>query len=295
MAMRYGNVAGIGKAVSRLVQGTVFLDHEHIDRTLEFLDRLYEMGCNTFDTAHIYANGMCERTIGRWVNERGIREKVVIIGKGAHFNADRERVTPFDITSDLYDSLARFKFDYVDLYLLHRDDPKVPVGPIVEVLNEHHRAGRIRAFGGSNWTHDRVREANEYAVSKGLVPFTASSPHFSLAEQVVPTWRGAVTLTGAQNEAARQWYVRNQMAVLAWATMAGGFFSDKYRRDNIETIEDGYIRASIKSYVGRELCAPRPNAGTGPAERSHSRPGCHGLCVCPADEPLCPCGEPERG
>ncbi len=65
----------------------------------------------------------------------------VHIGKGAQHNRDRRRVTPFDITSNLYDSLARFRTDYIDLYLLHRDDPNVPVGPIVETLNEHYEAG----------------------------------------------------------------------------------------------------------------------------------------------------------
>ena len=53
----------------------------------------------------------------------------------------------------------------MDIYVLHRDDPSLPVGPIVEVLNEHHAAGRIKAFGGSNWHHTRIQEANEYAES----------------------------------------------------------------------------------------------------------------------------------
>ena len=82
----------------------------------------------------------------------GDRDQIVILTKGAHFNQDRNRVTPFDITSDLFDSLVRLRTDSIDLYLLHRDDPTVPVGPIVEVLNEHKEAGRICAIGGSNWT-----------------------------------------------------------------------------------------------------------------------------------------------
>ena len=53
----------------------------------------------------------------------------------------RQRVTPSDITSDLRESLERLQTDMIDLYLLHRDDPSVPVGPLVEVLNEHQRAG----------------------------------------------------------------------------------------------------------------------------------------------------------
>ena len=90
--------------------------------------------------------GKAERMLGRWINERGVREQVVIITKGAHYNEDRKRVTPFDITSDLHDSLARLKTDYIDLYILHRDDPDVPVGPIVEILNQHQQAGLISAL-----------------------------------------------------------------------------------------------------------------------------------------------------
>ena len=55
---------------------------------------------------------------------------------------------------------------------MHRDDPKVEPGPMVEILNEYHKAGRIGAFGGSNWTHQRIAEANQYAGEHGLIPFT---------------------------------------------------------------------------------------------------------------------------
>ena len=58
------------------------------------------------------------------------------------------------------------------------------VGPIVNVLNEHLQAGKISAFGGSNWSVERIQEANSYAAANGLAPFVASSPNFSLAEQM---------------------------------------------------------------------------------------------------------------
>ena len=139
--MQYGSIDGIDKPISRLVQGTVMVNSEEIEKGFALLDEVFELGCTTFDTGHVYGNGDNERTVGRWINERGLRDKVVILGKGAHHNQDRKRVTPFDITADLHDSLARFKTDYIDLYVLHRDDPAVPVGPIVETLNEHFEAG----------------------------------------------------------------------------------------------------------------------------------------------------------
>ena len=152
VAMPYGHIPGINKPVSRLVQGTLMIGTSEREKGFALLDEIFELGGNTFDTAHHYGSGANERAVGQWVRERGVRDKVVIIGKGAHHSEDRKRVTPFDITADLYDSLARFQFDTIDLYLLHRDDPSVPVEPIIEVLNEHQQAGRIRAFGVSNWT-----------------------------------------------------------------------------------------------------------------------------------------------
>lgn len=246
--MQYGYVPGIDKPISRLVQGTVMVNSNEPDRGFALLDAVFELGCTTFDTAHVYGEGDNERTVGRWVNERGIRDQVVIIGKGAHPNEDRKRVTPFDITADLYDSLARFKFDYIDLYLLHRDDPSVPVGPIVEVLNEHLEAGRIHAFGGSNWTHERIREANEYAQTHGLTPFVASSPQFSLAEQVKEPWPDCVSISGPKGEAARAWYAQTGMALFTWSSLAGGFFSGRFTRDNLDAFEGYFDRLCVRAY-----------------------------------------------
>jgi aryl-alcohol dehydrogenase-like predicted oxidoreductase len=176
---------------------------------------------------------------------------VVIIGKGAHHSQDRRRVTPFDITADIHDSLARFQFDYIDLYLLHRDDPAVPVGPIIEVLNEHLRAGRIRAFGGSNWSVARIREANAYAAKRGLAPFVASSPNFSLAEQIQEPWPGCLTISGPAHADDRAWYAGQQMPLFTWSSLAGGFFSGRFTRENVGAAE-GYFNTLAAQCYGSE-------------------------------------------
>ncbi len=202
--MQYGQVPGVTKPISRLVQGTVMVGSDHLDESFALLDEIRALGCTTFDTGHVYGNGDNERTVGYWVRDRGVREDVVIIGKGAHHNQDRRRVTPYDIKADVADSLARFQFDYIDLYLLHRDDPNVPVGPIVETLNEELNAGRINAFGGSNWDYRRVEAANEYAAQHGLTPFAAASPNFSLAIQVQEPWDNCISVSGPAGEEARR-------------------------------------------------------------------------------------------
>lgn len=231
--MKYGQIPGIAKQVSRLIQGTTMVGSSNAEKSFELLDAVFESGCNTFDTAHGYGGGDNERFVGRWINERGIRDKVIILGKGAHHNDDRRRVTPYDIKSDIHDSLARFKTDYIDLYVLHRDDPSVPVGPIVEVLNELKTEGLIHAFGGSNWTSARLDEANAYANDHGLTPFAVSSPNFSLAEQIAEPWWECVTLTGEAGKTERDWYRQTQFPLLAWSSLAGGFFSGAYTRANL--------------------------------------------------------------
>jgi aryl-alcohol dehydrogenase-like predicted oxidoreductase len=248
--MIYDSVKGIDKPISRLVQGTVSIDGKNLEKEFALLDAVYALGCNTFDTAHVYSSGGNERAVGEWVRDRGVRENIVMIGKGAHHNSDRKRVTPHDITSDIFDSLARFKFDYIDLYILHRDNPEVPVGPIVEVLNEHHKAGRIKAFGGSNWSHTRIQEANAYAAECGLVPFAVTSPNFSLAIQFKEPWEGCVSISG--NQEAKDFYNREQMPIFAWSSLAGGFFSGRFERNNLNTFDSYFDKLCIHSYCYEE-------------------------------------------
>ena len=179
--MLYGTIEGLSKPVSRVVLGTMIVNRSEREKSYNLLDSAVELGCTTLDIAHVYGGGDSERCIGEWMQERDNRERMVILTKGCHHNGDRKRVTPFDLAADLHDSLARLKTSSIDLYLLHRDDPSAPVGPIVEALNQHLRAGRIHAFGASNWSHQRIAEANAYAKANGLRGFTASSPNFGLA------------------------------------------------------------------------------------------------------------------
>jgi len=251
--MQYGQVPGITKPISRLVQGTMMIHPDQLEESFALLDAVYALGCTTFDTAHVYGgNGDSERAFGQWVRDRGVRDKVVILGKGAHHNQDRQRVTPYDIQADLSDSLARFQLDHIDLYMLHRDDPNVAVGPIVEVLNEELNAGRINAFGGSNWDYRRIEAANEYAASHNLTPFVASSPNFSLARQIEEPWENCVSVSGPDGEEARAWYLAHQMPLFTWSSLAGGFFSGRFRRDNLDTFESYMEKTCVRSYCYEE-------------------------------------------
>ena len=233
-------IPGIDKPISRIVLGTMILSMKRKDESLSLLDAAYECGINAFDTAIVYAGGDSERCIGVWFAERGLRDKVVILDKGCHHSADRKRTTTFDLMADLHDSLARLQTDCIDMYMLHRDDTSVPVGPIVEALNEHLKAGRIKAYGFSNWTLDRIKDAIRYAEQHDLTPPAASSPNYSLAEQVESPWGpGCVSLGGPDNKSDRDWHAETQMPVFAYSSLGRGLFSGRVTRDNYKHTTDG--------------------------------------------------------
>ncbi|MBI5835315.1 MAG: aldo/keto reductase [Armatimonadetes bacterium] len=247
--MKYGNVAGVSKPVSKLVLGTMIIHDSRQTESNQLLDDALDLGVSTLDLAHVYGGGGTERAVGNWLRERGNREQVCVMTKGAHPNGDRRRVTPYDIGSDLLDSLARLKTDYVDIYLLHRDDEDVPVGEIVDALCEHQKAGRIRAFGGSNWTHQRLAAANDYAAAHGLTPMAASSPHYSLAEQVDDPWGpGCVGISGPGQVEARAWYQTTGMPIFAYSSLGRGFFSGRITRANFEATRDQIDGACLRAY-----------------------------------------------
>jgi aryl-alcohol dehydrogenase-like predicted oxidoreductase len=235
--MDYGKVAGIEKPISRIVFGTDRLRGRGLpwlpNRRLEqqaflLLDRSFELGCNSFDTARIYWDS--ERTLGAWIRERRNRDKIVVISKGCHPHLllRHPRLAASDVTHDLHASLKALGTDFIDLYLLHYDHPTARVEPVMERLNRHIDEGKISAIGASNWSHERITSANTFATSKGLKPLSASSVQFSLAEWTRSPWPGAVTLGGDGQRAAREWYSTQALPVFAWSSLARGFFSDHY-------------------------------------------------------------------
>lgn len=238
-----GKVAGVDKPVSRIVLGTMVLDTGKMKESFALLDAAMEQGINTFDTGAVYGMGVAERCLGAWCEERKNRDQVVILDKGCHHNSDRNRVTPYDLAADIHDALARLRSDYVDIYMLHRDDPAVPIATIVDMLNEHHAAGHIKAFGVSNWTLERIREGLEYADDHGRVPLAANSPNYGLADQVNDPWgKGCVTLSGEANRAAREWFVETGMPVFAYSSLGRGLFSGRITRENYRDTAEGACR-----------------------------------------------------
>jgi aryl-alcohol dehydrogenase-like predicted oxidoreductase len=213
--MTYGRVQGVDRQLSKIVMGTLFAID--VDQASAVLDEFVEQGGNCFDTARHY--GVAELVLGKWMRLRGVRDETVVITKGAH----TPNCNPETVTKELGESLERLQTDRVDIYFLHRDNPEVPVGEFVDVLSEHKNAGRLSVFGGSNWSLERVDEANAYASRNGLHGFTVLSNHMSLARMVEAPWPGCLA---ASDATSRKWLAEREMPLFPWSAQARGFFVD---------------------------------------------------------------------
>jgi len=233
--MVFAPIRGLPAPVARIVLGTAsfgaLLPGERRSaartRTFDLLTSVLESGGNAFDTARVYRLGGSERLLGEWMREARCRDRVILVSKGGHPSllTFRGRVRAPAVRQDLEESLRALRTEHIDLYLLHRDDPAVPVERIVEMLHALLSSGKVRACGVSNWTHERVDEANRFARSQGLAELAVSSPQFSLADWRRPPFPGCVSISGDQGRGARSWYRASGVSVLAWSSLAGGFFA----------------------------------------------------------------------
>ena len=147
--MKYANHPYINKKISRIFYGTAMMPFLAGENGNDLLDSMYELGVTAFDIARGYVGA--ESSVGKWVEERGLREKIVLLSKCAHPDGQgNKRVNEKAIREDFAMSSETLRSDYIDFYLLHRDDPDVPAGEVIEIMNALHAEGKIRAFGGSN-------------------------------------------------------------------------------------------------------------------------------------------------
>ncbi len=227
--MKREKIPGVDKEISQLILGTMMYSPTSYDHSTKMLDTFFEAGGNALDTAHIYGGGNSERLIGQWMQERNNRDEVFLIDKGGHpYGGVPNRVSPEYVKQDLDENFRRLNTDYIDLYMLHRDDTSLSVSTIIDYLNEEIKAERIRAIAASNWEPARIDEANRYASENGLCGFVACSNNISLALPMEPMWGGCVCV----DNDARKWHQDTQFPLMPWSSQARGFFSGAFTPEN---------------------------------------------------------------
>lgn len=233
--MDYLKVKGIEKKVSNLIMGTAWFDPSFEDEIFQMLDAYISEGGTVIDCGRFYGVARSEKILKNYLEARNNREDLVIIDKCCHpiitpngsHHPEYWRVKADLITDDLHYSLYHTGCDYFDLYLMHRDDPNVPVGEIMDRLEQHRKEGLIKAYGVSNWELPRIQEAVKYCEEKGYQGISVNNPSYSLAKVMKTRWPGCVY---ADDEYAK-WHEDKDVTLLSWAAQAHGFFADIYKRD----------------------------------------------------------------
>jgi len=243
------SVAGLNKPVSVIGLGTMIFHPDNRERDSGLLDAFVACGGTFVDTAEVYGaiegHGYSEMVIGQWLAARpGVREKIVLSSKGLipgfceALYPGGARIDPPSIHKAIDGSLKRLKTDYLDIWMFHRDEPDLPVGPLVDALHEEVRAGRISAYGASNWTTHRIQEAIDYARANQKAEMMSSSENFSLACANEPFWPNTVFVT----ENDRAWFKSNNFLLVAWSALGRGFFAngDPNDRSNTDVVRTFY-------------------------------------------------------
>lgn len=200
----------------------------------DILDAYTGSGGNFLDTANCYGRwlphgeNVSEQILGQWLRRHGGRHSLVISTKGGHppFDAmTKSRLHENELRHDLESSLTALGTDYVDFYWLHRDDISIPVGELVERLEGFRREGKLLAYGVSNWSAARVREAADYAASHGCRGFGGVQNQWSLA-RVVPERIADRTLV-CMDEALYKLLCEREdsLCTLAFSAMGKGYFT----------------------------------------------------------------------
>ena len=213
--MQYDSIDGLDKKISKLIMGN---DNQiYFDEAAKLWDHWIEVGGNAFDNAHIYGQGSMEKLLGDWHRKRDNLKDLVIIAKGAHTpNCD-----PKSITSQLTESLDRLQTETADIYIMHRDNTEIPVDEFIDVLNEEKNKGRIKIFGGSNWTLSRFKEANNWAEQNNKVKFSVLNNNLALCKMIKPLWDGCIS---SNDQEILTYLESTKTAHLSWSSQGRGYF-----------------------------------------------------------------------
>ncbi|HJS96471.1 MAG TPA: aldo/keto reductase [Solirubrobacteraceae bacterium] len=205
VALGCGNFGGIGSAPELFGQGLTD------DEAFALMDAAFEMGIDHFDTADAYGGGRSERVIGEWMRRRGVRPTITSKTFNPMDAGQDHGLAPARVVRQLESSLERLGVDSIDVYLAHEFDPDVPVAETVGAFEDLRSAGKIRAYGVSNFDAEQLQAA-----------LAAGQPQAIQNEHSL--------LSRGDEAGVLPVCDREQVAYLVFSPLAGGWLTGKYRR-----------------------------------------------------------------
>jgi aryl-alcohol dehydrogenase-like predicted oxidoreductase len=195
--------------------------------SFKLLDAFVARGFNLIDTADTYSKwvpgnrgGESEAIIGKWLKQRGVRDKVVIATKvGMEMASDKKGLSKAYILREAEDSLKRLQTDYIDLYQSHTDDAATPLEKTLEAYAQLVKQGKVRAIGASNYGAERLAQALQVSAQHGYPSYQSLQPHYNLYER-------------ADYESKLEPLCRQKgIGVITYFSLARGFLTGKYRSE----------------------------------------------------------------
>lgn len=229
--MNYSMLGNTGLVVSRLAFGAMTFTAGNkaigsvfkVDTTLadQLVGRALDAGVNFFDTADGYAGGESETILGKALQSR--RGEVVLatkVGFRTGSALTQAGLSRRHILWSVDQSLKRLGTDWIDVYIVHREDPFTPLEETLSALDAVVRAGKVRYLGFSNWSAWRASAALEMQRANGWAPFSHAQMYYSLLGRDVE--RDIIPM------------LRNYgLGLTVWSPLASGFLSGKYTRENL--------------------------------------------------------------
>src|SRR5258706_5391194 len=225
--MEYRTLGSTGTVVSSQCLGTMTFGKESSEEVSHAqLDRFIERGGNFVDTANVYSRGVSEEIVGGWLAARpGVRDQVVIATKGRFPMGEGPNdagLTRTNLSRALNASLRRLRVETIDLYQAHAWDPLTPIEETLGFFDDAVRAGKIRYAGVSNFLGWQLQKAALLAQFRGLAPIVTLQPQYNLLVRDIEFELVDV----CRNE---------NIGILPWSPLAGGWLTGKYRRDHAPT------------------------------------------------------------
>ncbi|MBT2448880.1 aldo/keto reductase [Streptomyces sp. ISL-43] len=222
--MRYTLFGKTGLRVSELSLGTMTIGDDlgwGADRktSARIVDAYAEAGGNFIDTANIYTDGSAERILGELLEGR--RDEFVLATKYTCGTRDGDVNAAGNHRKNLVrsveDSLKRLRTDHLDILWVHARDNFTPVDEVMRALDDLVRTGKALYIGVSDWPAWEIAQAGTLAELRGWSAFAGSQLRYNLLErtperELLPQARAF------------------DLAVLAWAPLAAGKLTGKYRR-----------------------------------------------------------------
>jgi aryl-alcohol dehydrogenase-like predicted oxidoreductase len=219
--------------VCRIGLGTVNagLTWDGVD-SFKIFDGYVKRGGNLIDCARVYSDwvkpeiGRAERVLGDWIRHRGRHGDLVIMTKGGHPRMDTmhiSRLSRAEMESDLTLSLKALSVECIDVYFYHRDDVTRQVEDLVETMETFVHAGKIRYYGCSNWTTERMNQADHYCTRMGYRGFILNQALYNYGSQRMKPFPDKTMVTAGA--AMLEYHANNLNNVLTpYMSLCSAFF-----------------------------------------------------------------------